>query len=63
MIYDATTTYPPPTTSIPPPTHTASTGAPDGVSWMVPGIFALVIIGATALRIGSNRTRRFKHGV
>ncbi len=59
------TTYPPPTTSIPPtdPSSTASTGAPASISMMVPGIFVLVILGATALRIASNRTRKFKHGV
>lgn len=46
-------TYPPTitTTPPPPPTHTASTGAPASISWMVPAIIILVIVGALALRL------------
>lgn len=56
------TTYPPPTTSIPPPTHTASTGAPSEVSWMVPASVGLVLVAALVFRIASNRVDRFKQG-
>jgi len=61
-----TSTYPPspppPTTMQPPPSSTASTGAPAEVGWMLPAILALVVIGAFAIRIATNRTRRFTNG-
>lgn len=62
-LYDATTTYPPPTTSMPPPpTTTAGTGAPSSISLMAPAILVLVVVGASAIRIASNRVRRFQEG-
>jgi hypothetical protein len=42
------TTYPPPTHSItttPPPPSTAVTGAPSEVSWMVPAMLLLAVVG------------------
>ena len=60
-----TNTYPPspppPTTLQPPPSSTAGTGAPADVQWMVPAILVLVVV-AGAIRIATNRTRRFTDG-
>lgn len=63
ILLDSSSTYPPTTTSttmVPPPSHTADTGAPGGINWMVISAVGLVILAAIVLRAASERSRRLR---